>query len=105
MQSRTPSLKKKKNLRQYDLDPRIFPPDPRSLDAVSQIIYVIRCLERGLSERDIVALYMDDASQATVIIDLVMQTDLVKRDVRTGKWKRTEKTTRLIAGKDRGMRI
>jgi len=82
----------------YGLDPRLFPPDPRSLDVISQIIYVIRCFEHGLSERDIKGLYMDEPF-ATVVIDLVMQTDLIRQDPKSGKWKKTEKARRLIAGR------
>jgi hypothetical protein len=87
----------KKKGPKYNLDPRIFPPDPRELDAVSQIVYVIRCLERGLSKQDIVSLYMDDTSAATIIIDLIMKTGLIARDDK-GKWRRTDKAKRLIVG-------
>jgi hypothetical protein len=85
----------KKKGQKYNLDPRIFPPDPRELDAVSQIVYVIRCLERGLSRRDIDSLYMGDTSATTVIIDLIKETGLIMRDNR-GKWKRTDKARCLI---------
>ena len=90
------SLKKKGQ--KYNLDPRIFSPDPRNLDAVSQIAYVIRCLERGLSTWDIVGLYMGDSSATTVVINLIKETGLIERDNR-GKWKRTDKARRLIAGR------
>lgn len=90
--------KKKKGSPKYELDPRIFSPDPRSLNIIGQLIYVVRCFERGLSEKDIVSLYMDK-SWANVVINLVIATDLIRRDIDSGKWKRTEKATRLIAQK------
>ena len=87
---------RKKDLK-YNIDPKLFPPDPRKLDAVGQIIYVIRCLERGFSENDIIGLYMDDLTAAKIIIDLTKEAGLITRDDK-GKWKRTNKARRLIAG-------
>ena len=87
---------RKKDLR-YNIDPKIFPPDPRKLDAVGQIIYVIKCLERGFSEEDIIGLYMDDMTAARIIIDLTKEAGLIIRDDK-GKWKRTNKARRLIVG-------
>jgi hypothetical protein len=95
----SPLSKQKSRLKKkgpkYDLDPRIFPPDPRILDIVGQISYIIRCLEKGLSESDIVNLYMDDKTGAQIIIDLVVHNDLIRRDG-SGIWKRTEKAKRLM---------
>jgi hypothetical protein len=85
----------KKKGPKLDLDPRVFPPDPRTLDIIHQISYVIRCLEKGLSEDDISSLYMDDKSATKVIIDLVMQIRLIEKDS-SGKWRRTDKARRLI---------
>jgi hypothetical protein len=87
-------LRKKGGARNQDSG--IFAADPRSLDVIRQIIYTITCFESGLSEKEIIYLYMNDKASATVIIDLVLKSNLIRRDISSGEWKRTDKGRRLM---------
>lgn len=80
----------------YNLDPSIFPADPRKLDTLKQTIYVIRCLERGLTKADILNLFMGDDFSVDIIFELIRDNDLMLCDDKTGKWSKTEKTAYLF---------
>ena len=80
----------------YNLDPSVFPADPRKLDTLRQTLYVIRCLESGLTRKDILNLFMDDDFSVDIIFELIRDNDLMSYDEKTGKWKKTEKTDYLF---------
>lgn len=87
----------KASSRIYDLDPSIFPADPRKLDTLQQTLYVIRCLERGLTKNDILNLFMGDDFSVDIIFELIRDNDLMSYDEKNGKWKKTEKTDYLFS--------
>jgi hypothetical protein len=80
------------------LDPDVFPPDPRALNSMSQCMYVIRCIERGLSRGQVEDLFFGEESTVNMIVDMIGVNDLLKQD-KDGNWKRTDKVKRLIGSK------
>lgn len=66
------------------------------LDVVKQITYIITCFESGLSEKEIIYRYMNDKASATVIIDLVLKSNVILHNISSREWKRTEKGRRLM---------
>jgi hypothetical protein len=65
-------------------------PDPRTLNSMSQCMYVIRCIERGLLKQQIVDLFFGDEFTVKMLANVIGVHNLVHHD-KDGKWERTEK--------------
>jgi hypothetical protein len=73
-------------------DPVLRVPDPRTLDSMSQCMYVIRCVEKSLTKQQIVDLFFGDEFTVKMITSVIGVHNMVKPD-KDGKWERTEKAT------------
>ena len=71
-------------------------PDPRTLNSMSQCMYVIRCVERGLTKQQIVDLFFGDEFTVKMIANVIGVHHLVDQD-KDGKWQQTEKAKNALA--------
>ena len=76
--------------KKFELDPSTFPPNPRILDIPEQVVYIINCLEHGLSQEDIIELFTGDYFTVNAILQLLNYYNLIEQDTK-GNWKRTLK--------------
>jgi len=79
-------------------DPVLAISDPRTLNSMSQCMYVIRCVERGLTKQQIVDLFFGDEFTVKTITSVIGVNALVRQS-KEGKWERTEKAN-LALGTD-----
>lgn len=71
-------------------------PDPRRLNTLDQTLYIIGCLEQGLTRSDILNLFMGDDFSVDLILELIRYNELMSYDEKGGKWYATERTRALF---------
>jgi len=70
-------------------------PDPRTLNSMSQCMYMIRCIERGFSKQQITDLFFGDEFAVKMIANVIGVHHLVDKD-KDGNWERTDKASHVI---------
>lgn len=70
-------------------------PDPRTLNSMSQCMYMIRCIERGLTKQQIVDLFFGDEFAVKMISNVIGVHHLVDQD-KDGNWERTDKAANAM---------